>query len=286
MRQIQTQGLVFSCFAVLISLTSILMGPMDLFSTLLLVSPMILILGVPHGALDPVFAKHLFSIDTWRTWAKFTLLYAILSLSVIVTWWIFPLSFMAGFLMLSALHFSRDLTRSTLKLTRILYGGAIIILPTLLHSDQVTELFALMLNQEMGRQIVTFLKVLAWPWLIISTGAICIELRKNWRTGLEFGSVCLLTVLVQPLVAFAVFFCAMHSCRHIMRTHFYSELSFKKLLLISLAPMVGTILLATAGWLYLPSSPDYPRIVQFLFVMLAALTLPHMLLIERIEFAH
>ncbi|MEB0033024.1 Brp/Blh family beta-carotene 15,15'-dioxygenase [Undibacterium sp. RTI2.1] len=284
MNSIQIQRLVFFCLTILATLISMLIDSLDPLYKLLFITSLVLFLGVPHGALDLVFAKQLFLINGWQSWLKFTITYLALSLSVVIVWWHFSMSFMVSFLLLSMLHFSRDLILTRLKITRFLYGGAIIVLPTILHSDQMTSLFALILNEEMGQQITSFLKLIALPWLISSVACFCIEWIENKSASLELFSVCYLAVLAEPLIGFAIFFCGMHSYRHILRTQHYSKLSFKQLLIISLAPMIGTILLAATGWFYLPPSPNYPRITQFLFVTLGALTLPHMLLIDRIKF--
>ena len=284
MNRLQWQGLVFSVIAIVTALASQFFAPADTLTSLIMIASLIFFLGVPHGALDPLFAQKLLSISSWQSWLQFTVVYLILVFLSIMIWWQFPLFFMIGFLLISMLHFSKDLTSFTPVVSRLLYGGAVIVLPALLHFDEIQRLFSLILNDDDGTKIASFLHVLAWPVVIALCCAILYELTKNWRSALEVVAVSLLSIFADPLIGFTLYFCCMHSLRHILRAQRYSQASFGKLLLISLAPMAGTVLIVILGWHYFPPSPDYARIVQVIFVLLAALTLPHMLLIHRVKY--
>jgi Brp/Blh family beta-carotene 15,15'-monooxygenase len=183
------------------------------------------------------------------------------------------------------LHFSRDLAPSTPRITKLLYGGAIIVLPALLHFSEMLELFALIIPAEHAQTIMVALRTLAWPWAAVLAIALCFEVKKNGQTGFEIFSVSLLALVAQPLIAFTVYFCGMHSLRHMLRTQQYVNLSVGRLLWISLLPMVGVSILVGLGWLYLPASSYDSRVLQFVFVTLAALTVPHMLLVDRARYS-
>jgi Brp/Blh family beta-carotene 15,15'-monooxygenase len=284
MNKIQIQGLIFSLIAIFVALISVFLSQLDSTFSLSILATLIVFLGVPHGALDPVFAQKLFFINDWKAWSKFVCIYLALSVVVVLIWWQSSLFFMGGFLLCSAMHFSRDLTSNIPKITRFFYGGAIIVLPTIFHFSEMQELFSLILDANTGSQIVSFLHLLAWPWLVLGLVSIYLGFIKDRLVGLEVLAVGLLSTLAPALIAFTVYFCGMHSLRHIFRTKDYAQVSFIKLSLISLAPMLGVLLTAVLGWVYLPASADYSRLLRFLFVGLAALTLPHMLLIDRIRY--
>lgn len=286
MNKIKFQGIIFSLFAIVTSIISFFWSPEDSTFYLIILATIIFFLGVPHGALDPIFAKQLLQVSTRKSWLFFVLLYGILGLLMATFWVISPLLFMIIFLILSVLHFSRDLENTTPKITKILYGGAVIVLPTLFHYSVMVHLFSLILSPNDGMIIVDFLHAIAIPYLVILFIAILFESYRNTFQALEFSSVSLLAILAQPLLSFTVFFCGMHSVRHILRTHNFSQLSWKNIFLTSLLPMLGVFLIILFGWIFLPASPNYPRILQFLFVLLACLTVPHMLLVDRVTHPH
>ena len=286
MRIIQIQGLIFSLIAIVTGIASWITGPVDSTTTLIILAGLIFFLGVPHGALDPVFAQKILHVDNWKSWFKFIVAYLVLMVGVVGIWWKFPLFFISIFLILSILHFSRDLNFATAKVIRILYGGSMIVLPALLHFNEMKQLFSLLLNDNIALEIINFLHIIAWPWLLAIIISIFYESVKNLSVSIEILALTLLTIFAQPLIGFTVYFCAMHSVRHILRTQAYASIRFNRLVLISLAPMMGVSLLLVLGWFYLPDVPDYQRIIQFVFVTLAALTIPHMLLIDRAKYLY
>ena len=285
MNRLQKQGLIFGVVALIVSLGSALAPALDPLTSLLLIATLIFFLGVPHGALDPCFAQKLFAVKGWQAWLLFVVIYLGLAGGVVLVWWQAPLVFMSGFLIISILHFSRDLAPSTPRITKLLYGGAIIVLPALLHFSEMLELFALIIPAEHAQTIMVALRTLAWPWAAVLAIALCFEVKKNGQTGFEIFSVSLLALVAQPLIAFTVYFCGMHSLRHMLRTQQYVNLSVGRLLWTSLLPMVGVSILVGLGWLYLPASSYDSRVLQFVFVTLAALTVPHMLLVDRARYS-
>lgn len=195
-----------------------------------------------------------------------------------------PSGFLIGFLLISMLHFSGDPTAGTPWMARALYGGAIIVLPTLLYAGEITRLFALLVGIDSASLVTPFLRLLAWPWLIIFVLAAIQRLTKDWLTALEMGAVALLAVLAPPLISFTVFFCAMHSARHILRTINYSGNSSLGLILGAMSlPMLGVLLASATAWHFLDGMPINGAIIQLVFVGLAALTVPHMALVERVR---
>ena len=284
MNRVQQQGLIFGVVAIFISLVSALAPSVDPLASLLLIATIIFFLGVPHGALYPCFAQKLLAVKGWQGWLLFVVIYLSLAGGVVVVWWQAPLVFMSGFLIISILHFSRDLAPTTAKITALLYGGAVIVLPTLFHFSEMLELFTLIVHAENAEMIVVALRALAWPWVAALAISLCFEVNKNWRVGFEIFSVSLLALAAQPLIAFTVYFCGMHSLRHMLRTQQYVNLPVSRLVWTCLLPMLGVSVLVALGWLYLPLSSYDSRILQFVFVTLAALTVPHMLLVDRARY--
>ena len=78
----------------------------------------------------------------------------------------------------------------------------------------------------------------------------------------------------------------MHSARLALRTRAYAaELAWADVLKKAMAPMVVCALAAAALWPSMKGLTLDTAIVRILFVALAALTVPHMVLIERVRLA-
>ena len=288
MSALRLQGLVFSILAFAIAAFSVFFAPMDAGQALWLAALLIILLGIPHGALDPIFANELPQIKSPASWAGFVACYLVLAVLVVCLWWVLPTVFLIGFLAVSVLHFSGDLAPGATFWARLLYGGAVIALPTLWHVDEVGQLFSLLVGRDAAFLVAAGLHLIAWPWLAALVVVAVHNGRRDWLLALEMTAVSLLALTTTPMLGFAVFFCGMHSMRHILRTQKYSGFAPQRLALVSLLPMLAVLVMATLGWAVLPDLADLPideRMLRFLFVALAALTVPHMVLVERVRFA-
>lgn len=284
MNALRLQGLVFSLLALATAALSVFLAPINSQQALWLAASLIVLLGVPHGALDPIFAKGLPQANSLASWTKFAICYVLLAAGVVALWRISPLLFLVGFLSISVLHFSGDLALGATFLSRFLYGGSVVVLPTLWHADEVGSLFSLLVGVDAALPVTAGLHLMALPWLAALALVAVGSGRRDWLLALEITAVGSLALAAPPLLGFAVFFCGMHSLRHILRTQKYSGLTPKRLALVAVLPLLAVLFMAALGWILLPDSPVNERLLQFLFVTLAALTVPHMLLVERVRF--
>jgi len=283
-RALRIQGAAFSVVALTLAAATAVLPRLDARVELLVVAAMIILLGVPHGALDTVFARQLYQVRTLRNWLGFGVLYGAPAAAVVALWLAVPTVFLLGFLLISVVHFSGDPEQGTRGPSRLLYGGAVIVLPTLLHANEVNGLFGLLAGPEAAARLTPWLASLAWPWLVALIASALLEARRSRQTGLELLAVAALATAAPPLVAFTVFFCGMHSARHILRTVAYAIPTAPWLLLTaSLLPMALVLAISCIGWFFLADTPLDARLIQFVFVGLAALTVPHMALIERVR---
>lgn len=283
MTGMRLQGLFFSILALMTGALSLLFGSLEAQHELLFASLFIVLLGVPHGALDPIFVQALPQINSPASWAVFVALYLLLAALVVALWWFAPTIFLVVFLVVSVLHFSGDLVAGAGFLVRLFYAGAVIVLPAALHAAELERLFALLTNLTAAAMVVTALQLMAWPWLAALVLLTVRSARHDRWLALEVLAVSVLTLTASPLLGFTVFFCCMHSPRHILRTQLYARMTLQRLALVAALPMFAVLLMAGGGWYWLPDSPIDERLLQFLFVALAALTVPHMVLVERVR---
>ena len=283
MGPLKIQGVLFSLLALILSAAALVLPPLDPQVELYVFATLVLVLGVPHGALDPIFARHLYGIRTLPGWAAFAVIYVALGALVVWLWWLIPGVFLILFLVASAAHFSGDLAAQTPRVARVFYGGAVIFFPVLLHAAEVSQLFGFLAGASAADTLVTGMRWLAWPWLMATALVSCFMWRRDWLTALEMTSVSLLVIAVPPLLAFTVFFCVMHSARHALRAQQYAALSAPRLLLTCAAPMAAVLAGTVLSMYFFKDLTFDEHIVQLVFVGLAALTAPHMLLVERVR---
>jgi Brp/Blh family beta-carotene 15,15'-monooxygenase len=283
MNSMRLQGLLFSVVALTTAVLSVVWMPLNPQHELWLAGLLIVVLGVPHGALDPIFAQTLLSIKSRLSWILFVVVYVFFAALVVVIWWLAPAFFLLSFLAISVLHFSGDLAAGASLPSRFFYAGAVIVLPAALHAAELDRLFSLLAGPSAAAMVLAALQFVVWPWLAALAWVIVKNARYDIFLALEILAVSVLSLSASPLLAFAVFFCFMHSPRHILRTQIYAGMTLRGLARVTIMPMIAVLTMASAGWYGLPDAPIDERILQLMFVALAALTVPHMMLVERVR---
>ena len=279
---LRLQGGVFCGLAlalVVTSLTGVRLAPLH---ELLLTGALISLLGMPHGAFDVVFARKLFGVVDLRGWALFSLLYIGLAAAVVGFWFVAPTLFLCAFLVCSALHFGGDPAAGASTFARGLYGGAVIVLPALWHGPELQRLLGLVAGPASAALVAPVLGQMAVPWLGATALACVLLVRTSRLAAGELITLAALSVTAPPLVAFTVYFCAMHSPRHVLRTlASLPGAEARNALSLALWPTLAVLFaLPVIAWLWSDRSME-ASVMQLVFVGLAALTLPHMVLLDR-----
>lgn len=283
---LRRQGIAFSTLAVALSLFIAIFPRWNSSLEIAVLAMLIFVLGVPHGALDTIFAKRLYGLVSLVQWVVFCLAYLALAAIVVGFWWVFPSAFLTTFLIFSAFHFSGDPDVGTSALLRFWYAGSMLIFPAWRYEAEVAQLFAYLVVGDFSGQMATFLQGLVLPWFVGLCVTLFLQRRINWVTNLEVVSVSLLAIAAPPLLGFTVFFCVMHSARHALRTRAYAaDVSWVDMLKKAFPPMAFCVLAGAAFWPGLGGATFDASAIRILFVGLAALTVPHMVLIERVRMA-
>ena len=235
--------------------------------------------GLPHGALDVLTAEAWLKPRLRKRWLPvFIAAYLAAGALVVALWAIAPRLALTGFLLLAALHFGEALAPAGPKRPQrtVAHGLAPIVVPALAHSGAVASAFAALAGRAEAATLVAALSgPVALVWLIAVVVAVA-----SRAPIVELAAVVLVFVALPPLAAFAVYFAGLHGPRavaEIARTHGRSVGA----LLATAAPFValGTGLIAV-GYALSGGSPcgASPALVRALFVGLAALAVPHLLL--------
>ena len=217
--------------------------------------------------------------------ASFLVAYVLLAALVVAVWITAPLVTLVLFLAASAHHFGADVELGASQGIRLLRGAPLIVLPALLHAPELEGLFAALVPlaeaASLTRVLVGAAPLLAALLLDAFRLARSRDARASGRL-LEHLTIVALGVLAHPLLAFTVGFCVLHSPRHLQRTQRALGLDGAAMLRAAVLPTVATFVgaamfLAGAD----PAALD-DELLRLVFIGLAALTAPHMLVVEPV----
>ncbi|KQV25942.1 Brp/Blh family beta-carotene 15,15'-dioxygenase [Yonghaparkia sp. Root332] len=238
------------------------------------------LLGIPHGALDPLVARRL---GLWRGpvgFGVFNLVYTAAAVAVIGLWLVAPLPSLVLFLVVSAVHFGGDWMRERSPWLRSLAGAALLSLPAFRDEDAVAGLYATLAG-EGARSVAAAQAAIGLPLLVLLLGLAVLAARRAPHEAVELGLVALLALTTPPLVFFIVYFCTLHSARH-LREGFVEERAQPRRL-TALVVVAYTVIPLAAAALFLTATAGTAslddQLLRVVFIGLAALTVPHMALI-------
>ena len=268
------------------------------FEPILVCLFLILILGISHGALDYIKGKKLLKLFGYKLSFSFYLVYVLISLLIIIFWLIFPNIILLLFLIVAAYHFGKEDTVFSYKkkywIPECLYffkGSTAIIAPLLFQRDKTNEIFQTLNFNVFESQIFTdqFLIMLLCLSFISS---LCISNKKSADLKglmvMDFFSLIILNFFLTPVLAFTLYFCFLHSIRHSITLIFELDKSFKSGLkkfinkAIPLTFITGLIFLIAVYLLNNFFILD-EAIYKVIFIGLASLTFPHILLEYLLE---
>ncbi|MDA7478829.1 Brp/Blh family beta-carotene 15,15'-dioxygenase [Candidatus Pelagibacter ubique] len=260
---------------------------------------LILSIGISHGALDNQKGKTLIKLYNINNIYYFYLIYLIIATTIIAIWLLAPTLSLIIFLVVAAYHFGKEDTEFLItkksNINIILYflkGILIIIAPLMFHFVETINIFKLLLIQnESFYLFLNFIEnnyIISFIFLISLLTNIYFFLKDfklvNLLIFFDFTSILILNYFFTPLVAFTLYFCFLHSFRHSLSL--ITELdkyNFKNGLLIFIkkaAPL--TILTAIFYLLSLYYLSNHylvnEAIYKVIFIGLASLTFPHILL--------
>ena len=260
-----------------------ILTPIDWFALAL-----VIIIGLPHGAFDAAISLSM--ISSKKKITRFTgilLSYLLLAVLVILVWKQFPEISLLIFLIISVMHFGMaDFSAypTNLKWPHIIaHGGIVAIWLPIVNKQEVMQLFSILTNSE-APLLWESLTILFIFWFISGILHLWETLRfKHHIVTLELFSLILLAYFAPPLVTFAVYFCFIHSRRHF--TFVWGQLqqiSSKKMIISSAVILSSSSWMLGGGlyWYLNLNMTASDAALQTIFIGLAALTVPHMMLID------
>jgi Brp/Blh family beta-carotene 15,15'-monooxygenase len=265
---------------------------------------LILIIGVSHGSLDHEKGKKLFKIFKIDSISIFYFTYILISTLVVIVWMLIPSISLIIFLLVASYHFGKEDTQFLInkvsffdQLLFFFKGLLIILAPMFFNFNDTILIFKfLMVENESFYLTLDFIESNSiLPGLIaFSTfSSIYLFLKefhlKKFIIFFDYFSILILNYILTPLVAFTIYFCFLHSVRHSMsliyeidKQNFINGIKIFIKKAIPLTILTGIFCLI--GLYLLNNNYDLDSsILKIIFIGLASLTFPHILLEYFIE---
>ena len=258
---------------------------------------LILSMGISHGALDHLKGTKLLKIYNYRSTLLFYVSYIFVGLSVIIFWLIFPKLILILFLIVASYHFGKEDSEfinssANFEFIYFLKGCIIIVAPLIFHKFETLAIFEYLNFEISGSFLIN--NYFLWLILILSFIAnILISLTQNFEIKslllMDYISILILNYFLNPLLAFTIYFCFLHSARHSFKLS--NELNnksliegFKKFTLKAIPLTILTAILFVISLIILKNYYVLDNAIsKIIFIGLASLTFPHILLEYLLE---
>ena len=247
-----------------------------------ILAPAVALLGLPHGALDLPMAEALWPLRRPADRVRFHAAYLGLAGGVALLWWLAPAAALAAFLAYSALHFAGDWEGDG-RLAQAAGGISAIGAPALFHTGEVAAIFALLGPGEAAAPLARALAAAGGAGAGLAALSLVAAPRRGRHAGAEQAGIWLGAALLPPLLYFVAYFCLLHALRHFAQT--LAELPDPARARRAAGAVTAVSILGAAGAfaaLHLSGGLAVQAAsLQVVFIGLAALTVPHMLLVDR-----
>jgi Brp/Blh family beta-carotene 15,15'-monooxygenase len=271
-------GRVFIATTALLLCAALLGNQLSPNATLAALVAGVTLLGLPHGALDPMVARKAFASQRSYTTAAFYIAYLVLVLGYWSLWNHFPTFGLSSFLLIAAFHFGSDWEDRGHFLMRCAYGCAVVTLPAFRFPAEVASIYE-MLGTEHALGLVAISRAIAPVAVDIALIGAALQFQRHSSDFFELLTITVGALFLHPLVFFTCYFTLLHSPRHLLETaEGLGMTRLRNIYLATLPVLLATLVLGAIAYVLLPHIGVSARLLRVVFIGLAALTVPHMLL--------
>ena len=257
---------------------------------------LILSIGISHGSLDNIKGKKLIKYLGYRSMSVFYLSYLLIVAVTILIWLIFPKLLLFLFLIIAAYHFGKEDSefinqKKNFELIYFLKGSLIITSPLFFHKEETLAIFET-LNFNISNNLIISDEILFILILLSLFSGIILSFKKSIEVKslllMDYLSIIILNYFLNPIIAFTIYFCFLHSIRHsISLIRELNKNLIKGLPLFIKKALPLTILTIFGYVISISILNNYNEfneaIYRVIFIGLASLTFPHILLEYLIE---
>ena len=248
--------------------------------------------GLAHGSLDLKIAKRLKFINNKKTLLLFFFVYIFLAFITILFWLFSPNLFILCFLTISIFHFGLSdsiilINRKIEKIEILIRGLIPIVFPIYFYAPEITFIFSVLRVDESFTQKINLINTQLFYGLLLIT---LFSFYKYYKTKIskkfffnyfyEILFIMFCFTFFEPLISFSIYFCFLHSLRHLFFEKNILKLNYIDLFKETLPITLFTIILIMLFYfIVLKTTFDY-SFLPLIFVSLASLTVPHMILVS------
>ncbi len=244
--------------------------------------------GLAHGSLDIFTAKRFNLIKSNKSLTFFLTIYISIPIFFFYFWLKFPNLFFIFFLILSGLHFGisdRESKSFLLKKMEVLLRAIIIIiLPVRFYTEEINEIFLFFFVSDnfitsfyFWSEFFLYLAIFILIFFLISF--LLKKISKNLIIEIILLIFCF--TYFKPLVSFFIYFCFLHSVRHLLYEKLKLNLSFKRLFLKTLPMTVLSCLFII--FLLLTVNQNNMFNVSHIVIAISSLTISHIFLVNFLK---
>ena len=258
----------------------------------------IITFGISHGSLDQVKGAMLLKYYNVNSKYLFYVCYILTGLTFLFLWFLKPTLFLISFILLGAYHFGKDdcylMKIKDSMFTNFIFvlkGLPIITTPLIYHFSDTIHIVSTII-QSNDSIFINFLYYLNEKNLLPAinlliffiANTIIVNRRDKFNYLLEFCALNIVNFTFTPFIAFAVYFCTLHSLRHYLSL--VEDLSIKnlndafKLFYKNLIPITLLTIIFILSFAFISQSniSFNDHITKISFVSLGVLSLPHLIL--------
>ena len=250
--------------------------------------------GISHGALDNLKGYKVLKFYEIKKKYIFYLIYIFFSLLVIFIWIFLPLLTLTLFLLIASYHFGKEdssygviIKKKNSGIFFLLKGSIVILAPLFFRLDETIKIFEIL---GVNLTLINENLLIALILLSFLSNFFIIHWTKNEGFLLtDWLTIIILNATFSPLVAFTIYFCFLHSVRHSLSLIYELNkndlhVGFKEFYKRALPLTLITVILFITSVYFLTNYYVLGgAILKVIFIGLASLTFPHILLEYLLE---
>lgn len=253
---------------------------MDSMQMTAIAAACIVLAGIPHGTLDVEIAADRFGRTSIVGKTNILAAYIACAMAMILFWAIAPEIALISFLVISIVHFSRDWRGGADPFLAMMVGWTLVALPALAQPTEVAMIFETLTGNQNGQTIAALLACASVPAALGSLVFAYWSYANDDRPSAVEVITCIVAAFfLPPLIAFAIFFCGLHSPRHFadaLRETGAISPAKKAAIIIAVFALsigLGALLFASRSGISVDTG-----IIHTAFVLISTLTVPHFIL--------